>query len=289
MVTRALGGLIALIAALLLFALFTFTVKQNELALKMTFGDIVGSDYRPGLHFMLPFVNNIRKFDKRVITRNYPEEQFLTSEGKILRIDFYVKWQLNDVETYYKATAGDEDIAASRLGEIVKDGLKGLIAKRNIQQVVAAERAEVINELITVAGANANQLGLQLIDVRVKKINLPDEVSDSVYSRMRQDFARQAAQLRAEGSGASEQLRSEAERERTELLANANRDASIIRGQGDAEAARIYSDAYSRNAEFYSFYRSMQAYRESLGKEGDVLVISPDSDFFRYLNKATSR
>jgi len=288
MASRALGGLIAFIAAVLVFALCTFTVKQNELALKMTFGDIVASDYEPGLHLMVPFVNNVRKFDKRIITRNYPEEQFLTSEGKILRIDFYVKWQINNVATYYKATAGgDEDVAASRLGEIVKDGLKGLIAKRNIQQVVAADRSEFMNELLAVAGTNANQLGVRLIDVRVKKINLPDEVSDSVYSRMRQDFARQAAQLRAEGSGASEQLRSEAERERTELLANANRDASIVRGQGDAEAAAIYSNAYGKNPEFYSFYRSLQAYREALGRDGDVMVISPDSDFFKYFNKAT--
>jgi membrane protease subunit HflC len=215
-----------------------------------------------------------------------PEEQFLTSEGKILRIDFYLKWQINDVESFYKSTSGDEEIAASRLGGIVKDGLKGLIAKRTIQQVVVAERAEFINELLSVAGANAGQLGVRLVDVRVKQINLPDEVSESVYNRMRQDFARQAAQLRAEGSGSAEQLRSEAERQRTELLAKANRDASIIRGDGDSEAAKIYSTAFGRNAEFYSFYRSLQAYRDSLGKEGDVLVISPDSDFFKYLNKA---
>jgi membrane protease subunit HflC len=238
---------------------------------------------------MLPLVNDVKKFDKRVLTRNYPEEQFLTSEGKILRIDFYVKWQVNNVESFYKSTNGDEEIAASRLGGIVKDGLKGLIAKRTIQQVVVAERAEFINELLSVAGANAGQLGVRLVDVRVKKINLPDEVSDSVYNRMRQDFARQAAQLRAEGSGSAEQLRSEAERERTELLANSTRDASIIRGEGDSKAAEIYANAFGKNAEFYSFYRSLQAYRESLGKPGDVLVISPDSDFFKYLNKASVR
>lgn len=289
MANRAIAAGLTGLTVVILFALFTFTVRQNELAIKFTFGDFVRSDYQPGLHFMLPLVNNIKKFDKRVLTRNYPEEQFLTSEGKILRIDFYVKWQVNDVEAFYKSTSGDEEIAASRLGGIVKDGLKGLIAKRTIQQVVVAERAEFINELLSVAGANAGQLGVRLIDVRVKKINLPDEVSDSVYNRMRQDFARQAAQLRAEGSGSAEQLRSEAERQRTELLANANRDASIIRGEGDSKAAQIYADAFGRNAEFYSFYRSLQAYRESLGKDGDVLVISPDSDFFKYLNKAGAR
>lgn len=289
MPSRAIAALMTVVTMAILFALFTFTVRQNELAIKFTFGDFVRSDYQPGLHFMLPLVNNVKKFDKRVLTRNYPEEQFLTSEGKILRIDFYVKWQVNNVEMFYKSTNGDEEVAASRLGGIVKDGLKGLIAKRTIQQVVVADRAEFLNELQSVGGTNAGQLGLRLIDVRVKKINLPDEVSDSVYNRMRQDFARQAAQLRAEGSGSAEQLRSEAERQRTELLANANRDASVIRGEGDSKAAQIYADAFGRNAEFYSFYRSLQAYRESLGKDGDVLVISPDSDFFKYLNKAGAR
>ena len=289
MANRAFTYLFAAFAAVILLVVFTFTVKQNELAMRMSFGSILRSDYQPGLHFMLPFVNNIKKFDKRVLTRNYPEEQFLTSEGKILRIDFYVKWQINNVESFYKSTNGDEDVAASRLGAIVKDGLKGLIAKRTIQQVVIAERAEFINELLAVAGANAGELGVKLVDVRVKKINLPDEVSESVFNRMRQDFARQAAQLRAEGSGSATQLRSEAERQRTETLANATRDASIIRGEGDSEAAKIYASAFGRNAEFYSFYRSLQAYRESLGKQGDVLVIAPDSDFFKYLNKAGAR
>ena len=289
MANRAFTYLFAAFAAVILLVVFTFTVKQNELAMRMSFGSILRSDYQPGLHFMLPFVNNVKKFDKRVLTRNYPEEQFLTSEGKILRIDFYVKWQINNVESFYKSTNGDEDVAASRLGAIVKDGLKGLIAKRTIQQVVIAERAEFINELLAVAGANAGELGVKLVDVRVKKINLPDEVSESVFNRMRQDFARQAAQLRAEGSGSATQLRSEAERQRTETLANATRDASIIRGEGDSEAAKIYASAFGRNAEFYSFYRSLQAYRESLGKQGDVLVISPDSDFFKYLNKAGAR
>jgi len=289
MANRAMTIVVSLFAAIVLLVVFTFTVKQNELAMRMAFGRILQSNYQPGLHFMLPFVNNVKKFDKRILTRNYPEEQFLTSEGKILRIDFYVKWQINNVESFYKSTNGDEEVAASRLGAIVKVGLKGLIAKRTIQQVVIAERAEFINELLAVAGANAGELGVKLIDVRVKKINLPDEVSDSVFNRMRQDFARQAAQLRAEGSGAATQLRAEAERQRTESLANATRDASIIRGQGDSEAAKIYANAFGRNAEFYSFYRSLQAYRESLGKQGDVLVISPDSDFFKYLNKPSAR
>jgi membrane protease subunit HflC len=235
---------------------------------------------------MMPLVNNVRKFDKRVLTEEYPSEQFLTSEGKILRIDFFVKWRITDVSRYYTSTAGgSEDIANRRLGEIVKDGIKGVIAKRTIQQVVAAERTEFLSEVRKVAEGNVGGLGITLIDVRVKKIDLPDEVSESVYNRMQQNFARQAAQLRAEGSAVSEQTRAEADRERTEILAAAYRQAEIVKGEGDAAAADIYARAYGRNPEFYSFYRGMQAYRRSLGKQGDILVLQPDGEFFKYLKE----
>jgi modulator of FtsH protease HflC len=201
-----------------------------------------------------------------------------------------VKYRIADVGTYFQATAsGDEEIAAGRLGSIVKDGIKGVIARRTIQQVVAAERDEFTGEIIKVAQGGADGLGLQLIDVRVKKIDLPDEVSDSVYSRMRQDFGRQAKQLRAEGEENAEKIRSEADRQRTEILAEANRESEIIRGDGDAKSAEVYAKAYSRNPEFYAFYRSLQAYRTSIGTNSDVLVISPDSEFFKYLNRSTTR
>jgi membrane protease subunit HflC len=286
-------GVIAVIAAAavaVLIAMAAFTVRETELAIKFSFGKIVNADYSSGLHFMIPVVNNVRKFDKRIQSRTYPSEQFLTSEGKILRIDFYVKYRIAEVGRYYQATqGGDDEIAAGRLGSIVKDGIKGVIARRTIQQVVAAERNEFTGEILKLAEGGTRGLGLQLIDVRVKKIDLPEEVSDSVYSRMRQDFARQAKQLRAEGEENAEKLRAEADRQRTEILAEANREAQIIRGEGDAESAQIYARAYSRNAEFYSFYRSLEAYRTSLGTQSDVLVISPDSEFFKYLNRSTSR
>ncbi len=274
----------------LLIAMATFTVRETDLAIKFRFGEIVRADYGPGLHLMTPLVNNIRKFERRIVTRNYPSEQFLTSEGKILRIDFYIKWRISDVGTYYQATSGgDEDIAAGRLGSIVKDGIKGVIARRTIQQVVAAERAEFTGEILKTAEDSTRGLGLQLVDVRVKKIDLPEEVSESVFSRMRQDFDRQAKRLRAEGDENAEKLRAEADRQRTELLAEAYRDAEIIRGEGDAASAEIYARAYTRNPEFYAFHRSLQAYRKALGTENDVLVIEPDSEFFRYLNRATTR
>jgi membrane protease subunit HflC len=281
--------LIIIGAVLLLLSMAAFTVRETELALKFRFGEIVRADYDPGLHFMTPFVNNVVKFDKRILTETYPAEQFLTSEGKILRINFFVKWRINDVSQYYISTAGgNEDVANRRLGEIIKDGIKSVIARRTIQQVVAADRSEFLTEVLKIAGGNVNNLGISLIDVRVSSIELPEEVSESVFNRMRQDFARQASQLRAEGSAISEQTRAEADRQRTEILANAYREAEIIKGEGDALAADIYSKAYSRDPDFYSFYRGLQAYRRSLGKQGDVLVLHPDGEFFQYL-KSTGR
>jgi membrane protease subunit HflC len=274
-------------AAVLLFSMAAFTVRETELALKFRFGEIVRSDYEPGLHFLTPFVNNVVKFDKRILTEDYPAEQFLTSEGKILRINFFVKWRISDVSRYYQSTAGgSEEVANRRVGEIVKDGIKGVIARRTIQQVVAADRSEFLGEVLKISGANVNNLGIALVDVRVKTIELPEEVSESVFNRMRQDFARQAAQLRAEGSAVSERTRAEADRQRTEILADAYRQAEIIRGEGDAAAADIYAKAYGRNPEFYSFYRGLQAYRRSLGKQGDVLVLAPEGEFFKYLKES---
>ena len=276
-------------AAILLFSMAAFTVRETELALKFRFGEIVRSDYQPGLHFLTPFVNNVVKFDKRILTEDYPAEQFLTSEGKILRIDFYIKWRIADVSRYYIGTGGSEDIAAVRLGSIVKDGIKGVIARRTIQQVVAAERTEFTGEILKSAESKVAELGVQLVDVRVKKIDLPEEVSESVFSRMRQDFDRQAKQLRAEGDENAEKLRAEADRQKTEIQANAYRESEMIKGEGDARSAEIYARAYSRNAEFYSFYRSLQAYDKSIGTDNDVLVIGPDSEFFKYLKRAERR
>ena len=289
MANRGVLVLIVVVLAALLVSSAAFTVKETDLAIKFQIGEIVKSDYQPGLHFMVPLVNNVRKFDKRIITKNYPAEQFLTSEGKLLRIDFYAKWRVADVSSYYRATAGDEDIASVRLGEIVKDGLKGVIAQRTIQQVVAAQRTEFLGDVMKIAGANTSELGIVLVDIRVKKIDLPEEVSESVFNRMTENFKQQAAQLRAEGQQSYVRMRAEADRQRTEIVATATRNAQIVRGEADARAADIYAKGYGRNAEFYSFYRSLQAYDESLGTDNDVLVIGPDSEFFKYLKRAERR
>ena len=281
--------MVAVIVGILLLATSTFSVRETELAMKLRFGEIVRADYKPGLHFKAPFYHEVRKFERRITTRNYPSEQFLTSEGKILRIDFYIKWRISDISKYYIGTGGSEDTAAVRLGSIVKDGIKGVIARRTIQQVVAAERTEFTGEILKAAESNVAVLGLLLVDVRVKKIDLPEEVSESVFLRMRQDFDRQAKQLRAEGDENAEKLRAEADRERTEILAKGYRESEMIRGEGDARSAEIYARAYTRNAEFYSFYRSLQAYDKSIGTDNDVLVIGPDSEFFKYLKRPDRR
>ena len=272
-------------AVLVVLSRSIFQVHETQTAIKFRFGEIVRAGYEPGLHFMVPFINDVRTFDRRILTRNYPSEQFLTSEGKILNVDFYVKWRVQDVGQYYQSTGGDEELAARRLAEVVKDGLKGVIARRTIQQVVAAQRAEFIGDILEVAGEPVRQLGIEVVDVRVKKIDLPEDVLDSVFNRMRQDFARQAAQLRAEGDEAAQLIRATADRERVEILAEATRESEKIRGEGDAEAARIYAGVHQKYPEFYAFHRSLEAYRNSIGKPDDVMVIAPDSDFFRYMVK----
>jgi membrane protease subunit HflC len=283
-------GVVALIAALLFIVTSSvFVVKETELAMKFRFGEIVRADYKPGLHFLIPFVNNVRKFDKRILTEDYPAETFLTSEGKILNVDFYVKWRINNVAAYYRSTGGVEDNANRRLGEIVKDSIKSVITRLTIQQIVAAERAAVTVDLLEDLGRGVEQLGIELVDVRVRRIDLPDEVTDSVYRRMEQSFKAQAAKLRAEGQATAESVRAGADRERTEILAAAQRDAQRIRGEGDGQAADIYARTYNRNPEFYKFYRSLEAYRSSLGRDQDILVLAPEGEFFRYLERTDGR
>jgi modulator of FtsH protease HflC len=280
--------LIALIIIVVL-SMSVFTVDERELAVKFRFGEIVKSDFSSGLHFKLPFVNNVEKYPSRILTLINPQELFLTFEKKNLFVDFFVKWRIVDIDDYYNATRGDELIAAQRLLEQVKDGIRTEFAKRTVPEVVTAERRELMSDMLNDVKKNAKTLGIEVVDVRVKRIEFSDDVSDSVFSRMRQERARVASELRAEGSEAAEQIRADAERQRTVLLAEAYRDAEVLRGEGDAKAAEIYAAAYSKNPEFYAFYRSIAAYRRSLGNEGDLLVIGPDSEFLRYLNKSGAK
>jgi len=282
---RALAIAALIIGVALLASQSLFTVGETELAINVQLGELVRADYAPGLHLKLPLVQTIEKFDRRVMSHDEPQEQYLTSEGKILDVDFYVKWRIADVNQYFRSTGGSEEFAAARLSELVKNGLKGTIAKRSIERVVGAERSEFMASVLNFAGDSVRQLGIAVVDVRVKRIGLPGDVSESVYARMSQEFKRQAAQLRAEGAEAAIKIRAESNRQRTEILTSAARDAEKMRGEGDARAAAIFAAATARNPEFFSFYRSMQAYRKTIGRDGDLLLLSLDGQFFKYLRE----
>ena len=275
---------VALVVVVLLNSIFT--VDERELALKFRFGEVIQTGYEPGLHFKVPFVNNVQKYPKRILTINNPQELFLTLEKKNLYVDFFIKWKINDVQQYYRATGGDELVAAQRLLETVKDGIRSEFAKRTVIEVVSEERRDIMADMLDRGAENAVTLGIELIDVRVKKIELSDEVSESVYNRMRQERARFASELRAEGAENAEIIRAEADRDVTVIVANAYRDSEIIKGEGDARQTEIYASAYQKDSEFYSFTRSIEAYKKSIGTGNDILVLDAKGDFFKYLNQS---
>jgi len=281
---RFLGFGVLFVAVVVMMSMFY--VDEREAAIKFRFGEIIKSDYEPGLHFKIPIVNNVQFFPKHILTVNNPKELFLTKEKKNLFVDFFIKWQIADAGDYYRATRGEQVLAAQRLLEIVKDGIRGEFAKRTVPEVVTAERRELMDNMLTKAGADAAQLGIKVIDVRVKRIEFSDEVSESVFNRMRQERVRVAAELRAEGAENAEQIRADADRQRTVILAEAYRDAEKLRGQGDAVSADTYAQAYEKNEEFYQFHRSIQAYKNSFGQGNDILVLDANNDFFRYLNQS---
>jgi modulator of FtsH protease HflC len=289
MSSRVPGWLFAVAALCILVWTSIFQVSETEVAIRMQLGKIVGTGYSPGLHLKLPFIENVRRFERRIITQRYVGETFLTSENKALIVDFYIKWRVKDAALYYRTTSGNSEFASLRLGENVKDGIKGVVARHNMQDIVKTERAAFAGDMFESASGSVNELGIELVDVRVQRIDLPEEVSGSVYQRMQANFLALANQLRAEGSAEGELIKAKADRERTELMATAARDAQRLRGEGDAQASRIFAQAYTKSPEFYSFYRSLQAYRASLAQDGDVWVVSPDGEFFKYLNSSGRR
>ena len=286
MQNRLLYILIGIVAFILVVRASVFTVSEGQLAIKSIGGEIVDSDLQPGLHFRVPLVHEVGRFDKRVITQLYRQERFLTREQEQLRVDFYVKWRISNLRRFYESTGGSEDAANDRLGETIKDSIKSVVTQRTLQQVVTAERAEFTDAMMKNARGAADKLGVDLVDVRITKIELPPQVQDSVFDRMRSSFKAQAAKLRAEGIETAERTRADANKQQTEILADAARQAGEIRGQGDASASEIYAKSYTKNAEFYSFYRSMQSYRDAVGTPGDILVIAPDSAYFKYFEKS---
>ena len=285
--TSKLLALIILALVLVLGYASIFTVDERQLAIKFRLGEIVKADYEAGLYFQMPFINNVRKYEKRILTLDARPANYLTKEKKNVNVDFFVKWRISDVSTYYKAMAGNERTAAERIYTTLNDGLRGEFSSRNIQEVISGERRMIMSDMTKQANDQLGRFGIEVVDVRVKRIDFTETISESVYRRMEAERTRVAKDLRSRGAEAAEIIRASADRQRTVLLAEAYKQAQETRGEGDAKAADIYAKAYNQNPEFYSFYRSLDAYRKSFGTAGDVLVIEPDSDFFNYFKDAT--
>ena len=277
------------VLALLLMALagFSFfTVAEWEKAIMFRLGEIREADFKPGLHVKIPFINNVRKFDGRLLTQDVEPERFLTVEKKNVIVDSFVMWRIADVKRYYKAVAGDERNARLRIEQVIKDGMRGEFSKRTINEVVSGERDVIMEDLTKAANRQAQQIGIEIADVRIKRIDLPAEVSNSVYRRMQAERSRVAKEFRSRGFEEAEKIRANADRQRQVLIAEAYREAEQIRGEGDAKAAEIYANAYGKDQEFYAFTRSLKAYQEAFQGTSDVLLLAPDSEFFDYFDRA---
>jgi len=278
----------ASVAGLLLIAgmMSLFTVKETEKAIKFRFGEIIESNYEPGLHFRMPIINTVKLFDARIQTMESRPERFLTAEKKNVIVDSFVKWRIGDVTKFYTVVAGDIDQANLRLDQIIKDAFRGEFSKRNIRQLVSTDRSAIREILINNSKLIAANLGMEIIDVQVMRIDLPEEVSASVFSRMEAERERVAREFRSQGAEAAERIRADADRQRVVTLANAYREAEKLRGEGDARSAEIYAQAYGQDAEFFTFYRSLNAYKKTFSNSS-MMVLDPDSDFFQYFKKQT--
>ncbi|GAB6047053.1 protease modulator HflC [Methyloparacoccus murrellii] len=274
------GGIVLLV----LLTTMTFTVSETEKAVLLEFKKIVGTDYAPGLHFKLPY-RQVKRFDKRILTLESKPERFLTSEKKNVIVDWFVKWRIDDVTKFYTSVAGDKAQANIRLDQITKDAMRNEFSKRTIRELVSSDRGRIQDALTRMVNPAVTGLGVQVVDIRVMRIDLPEEVSSSVYRRMEAERARVAREFRSRGAEAAEKIRAEADRQRDVLVAEANRDAEIRRGEGDAAAADIYAQAYGKNQEFFEFNRSLMAYRQAFKDDRSLMVISPDSEFFKYFRK----
>ena len=259
-----------------------FIVKENEVALRLQLGEIVDSNYDPGLHFKTPLVQSVKVFDRRIQTLDLEPERFLTVEKKFVVVDSYAKWRISGVAQYFRSTRGSPTQTARLLSARINAALRDEFGKRTIREVVSGERTEIMRKLAREADVAAADLGVEIVDVRVKQIDFEEAISENIYERMRTERHRVAAELRAEGAEAAERIQANADRQRTEILATAYRDAELLRGEGDALAAQIYAQAFDRDREFYSFWRSLKAYREVFRDGQSLMVLDPDSEFFRY-------
>ena len=279
------------IAVLVLFLLTStvFVIREDQVGVLFQLGRIAKSEIGPGVHFKLPLIQDVRSFDRRILTLDSQPERYLTSEKKDVNVDFFAKWKISEVGKFYTTTSGDEVMAAQRLNPIIKEALRNQINQRTLQETVSDARSGMTETLVKTANEGSKNLGIEVVDIRIKRIELPDEVSESVFTRMRAERSRVANELRSQGIESSETIRANAERERLVILANAERDAQKLRGAGDAQAAKIYAEAYGRDAEFYSFTRSLESYRNAFRNGDGVLVLDPDSEFFRYFRDASGK
>ena len=261
-----------------------FIVTETEYAIKFQLGRIVRADYEPGIHFKLPFVNNVRKYERRLLTLDTNPEQMLTAEQKFVAVDSFVKWRIVDVSRFYTSTQGNERIALSRLDSIVKDRIRNQIAARELVQVISEERVTIMQDIARAANAAAGEFGIEVVDVRIKAIELPDDVRESVFRRMAADRQKEANLYRFEGRESAERISADADRQVQVILAEAEREGQRIRGEGDARSTEIYAEAYGADEEFYAFYRSLQAYGVAFGSSNDVMVLDPSSSFFDYFS-----
>lgn len=288
--TKSFFALIGFFIAAMIVSSSVYIVTEYERAVVLRFGRLQNIDVPPGLHFKIPFADRVRKFDGRLMTADMRPESFFTIENKRLIVDSYIKWRVKNVENYYKATGGDEDIAAERLAQRVADGLRNQFGRRTLHEVVSGKRDELMQELtLSINSVSEDLLGLEVIDIRVKRIDLPTDVSDSVFARMAADREKEAREYRSKGKEQAEVIRADADRQRTVLEANAYRDAERLRGDGDARAAAIYAEAFNKDPEFYAFVRSLNAYTNTFSGKDDLLVVDPNSEFFRYLKNPSAK
>ncbi len=282
-------SIIMLVVVAVILILSTYTVGQAERAILFQLGKVLRTDLQPGVHFKWPLINNVRTFDGRIQTLEAEPESYLTKEKKNVIVDSFVKWRIIDVSRYYTTTGGDEARAGTSLYKIVKAGLRGEFGKRTIQDVVSGDRAEIMAILTIAANQQAQQFGIEVVDVRLRRVDLQKEVSDSIYQKMRAERARVAKDSRARGYEAAETLRADADRQRTIILADAFREAERIRGEGDAQAANTYATAYGNDQEFYSLYRSLNAYKNTFSDKSDIVVVDPGAEFFKYFKSPQGR
>jgi membrane protease subunit HflC len=272
--------------ALVVIGLSAFTVNERELAIKLRFGEVREAQYEPGLHWKLPIVETVRKFPRRILKIDDAPQEVFTLDRQNMTVDFFVKWRIVDEVSFYTSTGGMQQAAVERLREIIKNSVVTEFGKRSTREAISVERMELMRDMLAKARPTAEGLGVELVDFRVKQVEFVARVRESVYEQMRAERQQLATQTRAEGREAAALIESTAEKERTVIIADANRQSQMIRGEGDARAAEIYANAFNKDPEFYAFYRSINAYKRSLGKPGDVLVLDPGNEFFRYLNRS---